>query len=366
MDILKKYENFEDKRLDIALESLKKEIVGKELILYGVSSTGRTASKTLLNNNINIKYFCDDCETIQGQIVNGIKILSFDEILKLGSKENFVFLITTRPYHKVVCDKLMCNNFNQICYYPELLIDTISPLKLDEYSDSIGNLFKILSDEKSKLVVKNIIENIVTRNIDQLSLTRDDIQYFDEEIIKLSPNEVLVDAGAYTGDTIKIFNELTGGTFEKIYAFEPDEKNFEILEKTSSADNIVLHNSGLYGMNGKIGFVGGIAAVSHVCEENIKGREIDVVKLDDMIMLSGNDIPTFIKMDIEGAEIAALQGAEKIIKMYKPKLAICIYHELEHLWDIPLYIKNMVPEYDIFIRHYTNSIVDTICYAVIK
>ena len=70
-------------------------------------------------------------------------------------------------------------------------------------------------------------------------------------------------------------------------------------------------------------------------------------------------------MDIEGAEIEALKGAEKTIKKYRPKLAICIYHEPDHLYRIPLIIKEMVPEYRIYIRHHSDTASETVCYAVI-
>ena len=73
---------------------------------------------------------------------------------------------------------------------------------------------------------------------------------------------------------------------------------------------------------------------------------------------------TFIKMDIEGAEIEALKGAENIIKTQKPKLAICIYHEYSHLYQIPLMIREMVPEYKIYIRQHSDTAAETVVYAV--
>jgi len=70
-------------------------------------------------------------------------------------------------------------------------------------------------------------------------------------------------------------------------------------------------------------------------------------------------------MDIEGAEFKALKGSENIILKQKPKLAICIYHTPTDLWELPLYIKKLLPDYKIYIRQNTNEIVDTVCYAII-
>lgn len=71
-------------------------------------------------------------------------------------------------------------------------------------------------------------------------------------------------------------------------------------------------------------------------------------------------------MDIEGSELKALFGAEEIIKLQKPKLAICVYHKPEHLWEIPLYIKKILPEYKLFFRHHTSLEYETVCYATIN
>ena len=86
-----------------------------------------------------------------------------------------------------------------------------------------------------------------------------------------------------------------------------------------------------------------------------------VVSLDSCI----TDKVTFIKMDIEGAELNALKGSREIIKKYKPRLAVSVYHKKEDLIEIPLYIKELVPEYKLYIRHYSNAAIETVLYAVV-
>jgi len=71
-------------------------------------------------------------------------------------------------------------------------------------------------------------------------------------------------------------------------------------------------------------------------------------------------------MDIEGAELDALHGAEESIRAFTPKLAICTYHQPSHLWEIPLYMKELVPGYKIFLRHHTEQEYETVCYAVLS
>ena len=69
-------------------------------------------------------------------------------------------------------------------------------------------------------------------------------------------------------------------------------------------------------------------------------------------------------MDVEGAELESLKGAQKVIQRDKPKLAICIYHKPEDMVEIPLYIKELIPEYKLYIRHHSNYIFETVLYAI--
>ena len=99
-------------------------------------------------------------------------------------------------------------------------------------------------------------------------------------------------------------------------------------------------------------------AQSTVGSGNMKGN---VVRLDDAIC---NARISFLKMDIEGAEPQALEGARQTILAQKPKLAICVYHHIKDLWEIPLFIKSLVLEYRIFLRHHTTLDYETVCYAL--
>ena len=82
--------------------------------------------------------------------------------------------------------------------------------------------------------------------------------------------------------------------------------------------------------------------------------------MDDLI----KERVTFIKMDIEGAELEALKGARNIITKYRPKLAICLYHKPEDIITIPKYIKSLLPEYKLYVRHYSNNTGEFVLYAV--
>jgi hypothetical protein len=89
---------------------------------------------------------------------------------------------------------------------------------------------------------------------------------------------------------------------------------------------------------------------SKVCSS---GEPITVVPIDDLVQ-TGERV-TFIKMDVEGAELESLKGAEKTICRDRPKLAVCIYHKREDMVEIPLFIKKLVPDYKLYVRMHAND-----------
>ena len=90
-------------------------------------------------------------------------------------------------------------------------------------------------------------------------------------------------------------------------------------------------------------------------------QQVDMVSIDDYI--DENEKITIIKMDIEGAEYAALKGAERTIKKYSPRLAISIYHNPEDYWRIFELIYEYSKDYKFAVRHHQNNHLDTVLYA---
>ena len=189
-------------------------------------------------------------------------------------------------------------------------------------------------------------------------------QYFDFDIIKFKGQEAFVDAGAFDLATSR---EFLGHCKRKnvagfVYAFEPDGISYEkCLKKISSEDinNIQLINACLWSEKTSLSFEEegtGSSAVSKKGKAFVKALPLDGLEQKKCV--------TFIKMDIEGAELNALRGARETILKNHPKLAICLYHKPEDIYDIPIYIKQLDPTYKLFIRHYSNYITETVLYAI--
>lgn len=190
----------------------------------------------------------------------------------------------------------------------------------------------------------------------------EDKRYFGPEFITFENEEVFVDAGCYDLQTsIKLRDKYN--RVKKIYAFEPDPENYKLCLRNKEEYHMPeaeILPYGAWSERTTLHFERGSIHNSHISEEG--GTSIEATAIDEVV--DPNERVTFIKMDIEGSELEALKGAKQTILRDKPKLAICLYHKPEDMTEIPLYIKSLVPEYKIYIRHHSNSYIDTVLYAV--
>lgn len=237
--------------------------------------------------------------------------------------------------------------------------------KSDRTAQKIEELKNLLEDEESKRVLETRIKVYETGKVELLKdiATYND-QYFDKDIIKLSNNEFFIDLGAYTGDTIEEFIGHVNGGYKKIIAFEPDHENMLSLNSyilENNINNVVLYKLASWNRKETLRFHEDGSFISQIYSKG--NSTTNANSLDNVLF----DIAptTFIKMDVEGAEWETIEGAKKIIKKYKPKLAVCVYHRARDIYDIPLLIKQLVPEYKLYLRHYSDSLLDTVLYATL-
>jgi FkbM family methyltransferase len=174
-------------------------------------------------------------------------------------------------------------------------------------------------------------------------------QYIYGGAVDIREGDVFLDCGGCCGETaVWAVNKGAG----RVYTFEPNPDAHPYLlanTKKYGRDRITLVPFGVGAASGRMnmlmeaGNIGGTRLV-----ENADGA-VSVVALDDWCRDNAVK-PDFIKMDIEGAEVSALRGARKVITEHKPRLAICLYHRLSDMWEIPRLLREMVPEYRFWCR----------------
>lgn len=232
--------------------------------------------------------------------------------------------------------------------------------------DNIINGCSFWQDELSIQTYVNHFIGYADCDIDSFILEKNHKQYFAPPPLHKKGYSRFIDCGAFDGDTIRDLIDLAGKV-ESVIVFEPCNHNFEKLSKyileneCCIAERIELYPCGVWNKTEQLQFNDDAAAASAISKSG--ESFIQCVAIDEA--LHGFN-PTFIKMDIEGAEPKALKGAEFTIRKSKPDLAISVYHSLSHFWEIPQLIHQWVPEYRFYLRTYGAAGFETIMYAVAK
>lgn len=189
---------------------------------------------------------------------------------------------------------------------------------------------------------------------------RSDEQYLD--VFAPVDDEIIIDAGAYDGKTALRFLKWGEGKVKHVYSFELDPANVPKCEENLKGheDKVTLINKGTWSKNGRI-YITPASAGSHVSDRGTV--EAGLTSIDDIVR---DEKVTFIKMDVEGAELESLKGAKNTIIKNHPRLAICAYHKNSDLYELPEYILSLVPEYKFYLRHYSSREWETVLYAFVN
>ena len=214
-----------------------------------------------------------------------------------------------------------------------------------ENFEKIKRVFNLLEDEQSKIVFKNTLMYKITGRIDYICDIATPPREAYENILKLNQDEIFVDVGAYNGDTVNEFIENVNGEYQKIYALEPDKRNFrKLVANTQSFKNIEIHNSAGWSEDATLTFTNTSGRQAMVAKN---GVEIPARSIDSILK---GEKATFIKYDVEGAENNSLKGSINTFKKYRPKLKVAIYHRNEDVFELPIMLKEINPDYKLFMR----------------
>ncbi|PLR90842.1 FkbM family methyltransferase [Bacillus sp. T33-2] len=248
---------------------------------------------------------------------------------------------------------------NKVYGFPDFCSNNISDI--NNRRDKYDWLHEKLYDAKSRETLQHLLDFRYNYNIDAADHFNYDLesQYFDD-LIKFNSEEVFVDCGGFDGETTKKFISKNP-YYKKIFYFEPSPAAYhESFNKLKSFKNIEFLNAATYDKNCFLTFDATKGSASGLSD----GGDIKVraVKLDEII----DERVTYIKLDVEGAEYSSLLGAERLIKQYSPKLAVCVYHDQADFWRIPELVLSFNPKYKVYLRHYTEGVLETVMYFIMK
>ena len=220
-------------------------------------------------------------------------------------------------------------------------------------------LFELLCDEESRNTFRKIIDFRLSNNLDYMEgfVDAQDRQYF-EDFLKLSrEGEVFLDVGCFDGYTSEEFIKRAPN-YHSVHVFEPEPKNMlTVKSRLGLFPKIIYHEFGLSNKPETLRFRS-LGSASRVDAEG--DVEIKVNRLENLLA----EKFTFLKMDIEGGESLALEGARENIIAHHPRLAISVYHKVDDFWRIPEQILSYRSDYDIYLRHYTEGVDETVMFFI--
>lgn len=185
----------------------------------------------------------------------------------------------------------------------------------------------------------------------------------------IKKGDYVIDAGGCWGDTALIFANKTGAK-GKVWTFEFFEDNINVMKNNFLYNKkfskiITLVKKPLYDKINKNLYVNyACADITNLTEKKNSLQSYKTISIDDFVYENKIAKIDFIKMDIEGCELKALNGAVKTLKKYKPKLAIAAYHKNEDYYKISKFLNELNIGYKFFFASYTLNFTDTVIYAV--
>ena len=344
------------------------------LVLFGTGELGRWVLGRLRNSGVEPVCFTDNNQAKWGSQVRGIEVLSpSDAVQRYGQTACFVVTIYNGSAARAQLRKMGCSRVLHASlvfwkypdvFMPDLGIDV--PERLLEQAEQICQCFSLLSDDQSRQEFCDQIQWRYWMNPEYLPLPSNQHElYFPTDLVAENEQEVLVDCGAFDGDSIRSFMRR-GQSFRHLYALEPDAANLTGLRASVSKlpheiqQKVTIWPYAVGDKDERVNFVESHDVTSKVSSSG-NGVTIEARRLDS---LPWHFKPTYIKMDIEGSEPIALVGGAELLRSELPVLAICLYHRTEHLWQIPNLIHSLAPDYSLYLRRYAEDCWEQVCYAV--
>ncbi len=327
-------------------EKLKAET--KPIYIYGMGDGAVKIMSVFRQYGIKVKGFFASDDFVRGHYFMGFKVLKYSEVEEI--ENDFVVVLAFAAGYEELINRIKEISKSHTLYVPDVPVFGTGLFTYNyclEHANEIQKVYNLLEDNFSKQVYASIINFKISGNIKYLETTTTDKSEVYEKIIKPVENECYVDLGAYNGDTIRELLDITNNKFNKIYALEPDRKNFKKLTKyIDGMENIYAYNNAAWCIDTELPFEsksGRQSSLSSMGAKLIESRSIDSI-------LDGEEA-TIIKMDVEGAEREAIWGGCQTIAKYNPRLMIALYHRNEDIFELPLLVNKLNPNYKLYVRH---------------
>ncbi len=323
----------------------------RPIVMYGMGNGADKILAVCERYGIEISDFFASDGFVRGHSFHSKTVLSYSQI-KEKYKDPIVLLSFASSLPDVI-ETIKKVDAETELYAPDVPVfgDTLFNMEFfEENRKNFEMAYSMFCDERSREVFESIINFKLSGKIKYLFDADCDKDEVVSSILHTENYRVTADLGAYNGDTVREL--LTYTLPQKIYALEPDRRNFRKLSEYSANETrceVVPINAAAWSEKTVLTFDGSGNRNSNISSSAAKTVDVDALKLDDVIAEQCCD---YIKYDVEGSEHQAIVGSQNTISAYRPEMLVSAYHRSQDLFELPFLIRSICPDYRLYLRKF--------------
>lgn len=319
----------------------------KPIWLYGMGDGAEKIANELRRRSIPISGIFASDGFVRHQQFMGFTVVSYSEAV--AQSENMIVLVCFGTSRPDVLQNIYRIAAEQELYAPDVPVfggGVFDAEYAAAHRNELKKVYDMLADEQSRTVFSECVQYRLSGDITHLKRCESQPDEAWKNILRPGDDEHFVDLGAFSGDTVAEFCAHVSG-YGSICAVEPTKKSFLRLQKSvSGMDNVTLFNVAVSDSRGVLTF-NKHGGRNHA--QAASGEQIAADSVDNML---GGRPATLIKMDVEGGEGAAIDGARNTILRCRPKMQVACYHRLEDYFALPIKVAAMRDDYKLYMRHF--------------
>ncbi len=320
----------------------------RPIVIYGMGDGCEKIHRVCENYGVPVAGIFASDEYVRGHSFLGYPVLRYEEAEKRFGP--MIVLLAFAAFEPGLVGKIKRIAAGNELYAPDVPLfggDLFDRSFFEAHIKKFEAVYNVLADELSRHVFRSVLSYKISGKPEYLYECETPKEEAYRRILTLGSRECYADLGAYDGDTVTEFLQIVQNRYQRVYAFEPNRKNFKKLSRSlQGAPDIRLLQNGVWNKRAVLNFnakAGRSSAVDPAAQATIEALPVDEAVSEPL---------TYIKFDVEGVEREALEGCRRQVQTYMPKLAVSAYHRTCDLFAIPEQVLSYRPEYRVFLRHH--------------